>query len=81
MTDVNVVLAGGGSAGHVNPLLATAHALVERGASVRALGTREGLEATLVPEAGVPLDLIEKVPFPRRPNMAALRFPGATAPR
>lgn len=76
MTDVNVVLAGGGSAGHVNPLLATAHALVERGASVRALGTREGLEATLVPEAGVPLDLIEKVPFPRRPNMAALRFPG-----
>ena len=43
MTDVNVVLAGGGSAGHVNPLLATAHALVKRGASVRALGTREGL--------------------------------------
>ena len=76
MTDVNVVLAGGGSAGHVNPLLATAHALVKRGASVRALGTREGLEATLVPEAGVALDLIEKVPFPRRPNLAALRFPG-----
>ncbi len=76
MTDVNVVLAGGGSAGHVNPLLATAHALTERGAAVRALGTREGLEATLVPEAGVSLDLIEKVPFPRRPNLAALRFPG-----
>ncbi|MFT3943113.1 MAG: undecaprenyldiphospho-muramoylpentapeptide beta-N-acetylglucosaminyltransferase [Ancrocorticia sp.] len=75
MTAVNVVLAGGGSAGHVNPLLATADALVKQGASVRAVGTREGLEATLVPEAGVSLDLIEKVPFPRRPNLAALRFP------
>ena len=76
MTNVNVVLAGGGSAGHVNPLLATADALVKQGASVRAVGTREGLEASLVPEAGVSLDLIEKVPFPRRPNLAALRFPG-----
>ena len=75
MTDLSVVLAGGGSAGHVNPLLATAHALRNHGVVVHAVGTKEGLEATLVPEAGVELSLIEKVPFPRRPTMAALRFP------
>ena len=75
MIDLSVVLAGGGSAGHVNPLLATAHALKNHGVVVRAVGTKEGLEVELVPEAGVALSLIEKVPFPRRPNMAALRFP------
>ncbi|MFT0847891.1 undecaprenyldiphospho-muramoylpentapeptide beta-N-acetylglucosaminyltransferase [Actinomycetaceae bacterium L2_0104] len=76
MSDLSVVLAGGGSAGHVNPLLATAHALKNHNVRVRAVGTKEGLEATLVPEADVELSLIDKVPFPRRPNMAALRFPG-----
>lgn len=76
MTELSVVLAGGGSAGHVNPLLATAAVLQNHGVLVRAVGTKEGLETSLVPEAGVELSLIEKVPFPRRPNMAALRFLG-----
>ncbi len=55
MTDLSVVLAGGGSAGHVNPLLATAHALRNHGVVVHAVGTKEGLEVELVPEAGVAL--------------------------
>ena len=71
------VLAGGGSGGHVNPLLATAAELVSRGHRVTAVGTAEGLETDLVPRAGVDLRLIDRVPLPRRPNGAALRFPWA----
>lgn len=75
MSDLNVVLAGGGTAGHVNPLLATAHALAERGATVTAVGTQEGLEARLVPADGFTLKYAERAPFPRKPDMNALRFP------
>ncbi|MGI9824820.1 undecaprenyldiphospho-muramoylpentapeptide beta-N-acetylglucosaminyltransferase [Agromyces sp. Marseille-Q5079] len=71
------LLAGGGTAGHVNPLLAVADHLRERdaGAEVLVLGTAEGLESRLVPARGYELLTIAKVPFPRRPNGAAVRFP------
>lgn len=71
------LLAGGGTAGHVNPLLAVADRLLERhpGSTVLVLGTEEGLESRLVPERGYELLTIPRVPFPRRPNRAALRFP------
>ncbi len=68
-----VILAGGGSAGHVNPLLATAAHL---DADITVLGTAEGLEADLVPAAGYDLRTLPKVPFPRRPGRAMLAFPG-----
>lgn len=72
------LLAGGGTAGHVNPLLATADELRRRdpSAEILVLGTAEGLEARLVPERGYELITIPRLPFPRRPNGAALRFPG-----
>lgn len=70
------LLAGGGTAGHVNPLLAVADLLRERdGASVLVVGTKEGLEARLVPARGYELLVVDKVPFPRRPDRAALAFP------
>lgn len=71
------LLAGGGTAGHVNPLLALADLISrhEPDAQIIVLGTREGLEARLVPERGYELQTIERLPFPRRPNVSAIRFP------
>ncbi|MEE6297063.1 undecaprenyldiphospho-muramoylpentapeptide beta-N-acetylglucosaminyltransferase [Georgenia wangjunii] len=74
---LRVLLAGGGSAGHVNPLLATATDLAARpgGATITVLGTEAGLEARLVPAAGLPLRIVPRVPLPRRPSPDLLRLP------
>lgn len=71
------LLAGGGTAGHVNPLLSLADAIKADSAEnqVWALGTKEGLESRLVPARGHQLLIIAKVPFPRQLNSAALMFP------
>lgn len=71
-----IVLAGGGTAGHVNPLLSTALELRSRGYDVVALGTSRGLETTLVPAAGVELVTIERVPLPRKPSLQFFSLPG-----
>jgi UDP-N-acetylglucosamine--N-acetylmuramyl-(pentapeptide) pyrophosphoryl-undecaprenol N-acetylglucosamine transferase len=77
----SVLLAGGGSAGHVSPLLAVADALRRRDPTivVTALGTTEGLETRIVPARGYPLLFVPKVPMPRRPTPAWLTLPGALA--
>ena len=77
-TPTSVLLAGGGSAGHVSPLLSLADALLRRhpGLRVTALGTEEGLEARLVPARGLDLRFVPKVPLPRRPSADLLRLPG-----
>ena len=73
----NYLLAGGGTAGHVNPLLSLADFIKaqEPNAEVIALGTREGLEANLIPARGYRLEFVAKLPFPRRPSGYALTFP------
>src|SRR6187551_2787973 len=73
-----VLLAGGGTAGHTSPLLATADALLRRDPAIEitALGTARGLETRVIPEAGFPLELIPPVPLPRRLGPDLLRTPG-----
>ena len=72
-----VLLAGGGTAGHTSPLLATADALrrLDPSVEITCLGTPRGLETRVVPEAGYPLELIPPVPLPRKPNGDLLRVP------
>ncbi|MDQ1709976.1 MAG: UDP-N-acetylglucosamine--N-acetylmuramyl-(pentapeptide) pyrophosphoryl-undecaprenol [Frankiaceae bacterium] len=74
---MNVVLAGGGTAGHVEPALALADALrgYDDSISVSALGTERGLETRLVPARGYQLDLIPAVPLPRKASVDLLRVP------
>ncbi|WP_380156967.1 undecaprenyldiphospho-muramoylpentapeptide beta-N-acetylglucosaminyltransferase [Kineococcus sp. R86509] len=75
---MNVLLAGGGTTGHVAPLLATADRLRARDASSRllVLGTAEGIEARLVPQRGYALAVVPRVPLPRKPSADLLRLPG-----
>ena len=68
------MIAGGGTAGHVNPAIALARALT--GDSVSFLGTATGAEARLVPAAGFPLDNISVVGFDRSKPWL---FPGTAA--
>lgn len=72
------LFAGGGSAGHVSPMLAIADAMRRRDPDVPLLmlGTEAGLEARLVPERGYDLATIEKVPAPRKLSADVLKFPG-----
>ncbi|MGC7100511.1 undecaprenyldiphospho-muramoylpentapeptide beta-N-acetylglucosaminyltransferase [Amycolatopsis lurida] len=72
-----VVVAGGGTAGHIEPALALADAVkrLRPDAKVIALGTARGLETKLVPERGYPLELIPPVPMPRKPTPELLRLP------
>src|SRR6478736_10244751 len=74
---MRVLLAGGGTAGHTSPLLATADALrrLVPDVEITCLGTLRGLENRVVPEAGYPLELIPPVPMPRRPNADLVKVP------
>ncbi len=56
---MRILIAGGGTGGHVIPALAIADALRSLyGSEVRFVGTARGLETRLVPQAGYPLELI-----------------------
>ena len=78
---MRVVLAGGGSAGHIEPALALADALrqADRTIEVTCLGTERGLETRLVPMRGYELVLIPAVPLPRSVTPQLLTVPGRLA--
>ena len=78
---MRVLLAGGGSAGHIEPALALADALrrIDPGAEVTCLGTERGLETRLIPLRGYPLELIPAVPMPRSVTPKLLTVPGRLA--
>jgi UDP-N-acetylglucosamine--N-acetylmuramyl-(pentapeptide) pyrophosphoryl-undecaprenol N-acetylglucosamine transferase len=58
-----IVLAGGGTGGHVIPAIAVAEEIVRRGGQARFVGTEDRLEARLVPEAGFDIDFIRVRPL------------------
>ncbi|WP_084609260.1 undecaprenyldiphospho-muramoylpentapeptide beta-N-acetylglucosaminyltransferase [Thermocrispum agreste] len=76
-TGPTVVVAGGGTAGHIEPALAVADAVrrLRPDAKVVALGTPKGLETQLVPARGYPLELVPPVPLPRKLTVELLRMP------
>ena len=78
---MKVLLAGGGSAGHIEPALALADALrrIDPGAEISCLGTERGLETRLIPLRGYPLELIPAVPMPRSVTPKLFTVPGRLA--
>lgn len=58
MSAPRILIMAGGTGGHVFPALAVAKELRQRGAEVSWLGTRAGIEAELVPQAGIEIDYI-----------------------
>ena len=74
---ISVVIAGGGTGGHIEPALALADALrrADPDTAIMCVGTERGLETRLVPMRGYDLALIPPVPLPRRPTPALLSVP------
>lgn len=70
-------MAGGGTAGHTSPLIATAERLRDLApeASITCIGTPKGLESRVIPAAGLRLEMIPPVPLPRRLTPALLAVP------
>jgi UDP-N-acetylglucosamine--N-acetylmuramyl-(pentapeptide) pyrophosphoryl-undecaprenol N-acetylglucosamine transferase len=67
-SSLNIVLAGGGTAGHIEPALNLADQLrlIDPNINITVLGTARGLEVDLVPARGYRLELIPAVPLPRK---------------
>jgi UDP-N-acetylglucosamine--N-acetylmuramyl-(pentapeptide) pyrophosphoryl-undecaprenol N-acetylglucosamine transferase len=73
-----IVVAGGGTAGHIEPAMNLADAVrrLEPTAEITALGTAKGLDTTLIPQRGYPLELVPPVPLPRRLGREFFATPG-----
>jgi len=77
MIPPRVVVAGGHSAGHIEPAMNFADALrrLDPSTEITALGTVRGLDTTLIPARGYPLELIPPVPLQRKLNKALFLTP------
>lgn len=65
---MKVIMCGGGTSGHVNPALNIAETLKKRDPSteIMFIGTKRGIESTLVPKFGYDIDFVEVSGFSRR---------------
>ena len=74
---MKILLAGGGTAGHIEPALAVARSLrkIDPNCELLFLGSKEGLETQIIPAAGFQLFLIPKVRVPRKLTPALLIAP------
>jgi UDP-N-acetylglucosamine--N-acetylmuramyl-(pentapeptide) pyrophosphoryl-undecaprenol N-acetylglucosamine transferase len=72
---MKVAVAGGGTAGHIEPAMNIADALARHGVEVVALGTTRGLEQTLVPARGYRLREIPPIPMPRKLSFDLVTLP------
>jgi len=73
----SIVLAAGGTAGHVEPALTLADELLrqEPGTTITVIGSDRGLEGTLVPARGYRLVALPAVPLPRRASLSLVSLP------
>lgn len=67
---MKVIIAGGGTGGHIYPAVTIGKALQEKGADLLFVGTRRGLEKEIVPQEGFPLEYIAVDAFPRRLSLS-----------
>jgi UDP-N-acetylglucosamine--N-acetylmuramyl-(pentapeptide) pyrophosphoryl-undecaprenol N-acetylglucosamine transferase len=72
---VRIVIAGGGTAGHVIPSIAVADRLRDGGASVEFVGSPTGQEASIVPAAGYRLHAVPSAPFRRELSVRSAAAP------
>lgn len=63
---MRVLIAGGGTGGHLYPGIALAEEITKNGGEVLFVGTSRGLESKLVPAAGFPLELMEVAGLKRK---------------
>jgi hypothetical protein len=72
---VKVLLAGGGTGGHINPALAIASIIKKHDPSAEFLfvGTPNGMEARLVPAAGYPMETMHVAGFQRKLTLKNIR--------
>lgn len=72
---MRIVIAGGGTAGHISPSIAVAHRLREDGASVEFIGSRAGPDASLVTAAGFPFHAVRAAPLRRELSLRSAAAP------
>ena len=75
MAAMNVVIMAGGTGGHVFPGLAVAEVLAQRGCSIHWLGTRSGIEAVKVPQAGIKISYLGVTGIRGKRGWALLKAP------
>lgn len=72
---MKIIFCGGGTSGHVNPALNIAETIKKRypDTEIMFIGTKRGIESTLVPKHGYPIDFVEVSGFSRKLSLKNLK--------